>query len=342
MKLIAPLAWSFVLVVIVAPSALRATEAKEYSVLKTMSLAGEGRWDFITFDAATHRIYVPRSSHVQVLDTETGKVVEDWAGTDGVHGVALVQKKHLAFTSNGRSNDVSVFDLQTNKKIATVKAGSSPDAIVYDEASDKILVMNHRGGTITFIPVGDGQTFSPSELQVGGALECAETDGAGHAFVNVEDKNEVVQIDTTAGTVMNHWPITGGEGPTGLALDARNHRLFLGCGGNNKLAVMDSTNGAIITLLPIGERCDGCAFDPGTGDVFASCGDSTLAVAHADADGKYAIVQTVKTSPGARTIGLDPQAHHLYLPTADFEPAEPGKRPTMKNGSFKIIVVGKQ
>lgn len=332
---------SVALILIFVASQTDAAEHESYSVVKTMALPGDGRWDYLTFDPSTHRLYIPRSSHVQVLDTQSGTVVDDWPGTEGVHGVALVPAKHLAFTSNGRSNNVSVIDLQTGKKIADVKAGASPDAIIYDEASDQVLVMNHRGGTITFIPVGDGKTFTPTELQVGGALEAAETDGAGHAFVNIEDKNEVVQIDTKAGKVMNRWPITGGEGPTGIAIDQKANRLFLGCGGNNKLVVMDATNGAILDTLPIGARCDGCAFDPATGDVFASCGDSTIAVAHADADGKYSIVQTVKTSPGARTIAIDPQSRQLYLPTADFEPAEAGKRPAMKAGSFKIIVVAK-
>src|SRR3954454_13851802 len=122
-----------VLVSVVLVSRVHATEHDGYSVVKTINVPGEGRWDFLTVDPSTHRLYIPRSSHVQVLDTQTGKVVEDWSGTDGVHGVALVPTKHLAFTSNGRSNDVSVVDLQTGKKIASAKAGASPDAIIYDE-----------------------------------------------------------------------------------------------------------------------------------------------------------------------------------------------------------------
>jgi DNA-binding beta-propeller fold protein YncE len=318
----------------------KASTGKGWQMMKTIPVAGEGRWDFISSDPATHRLYVPRSTHVQVIDEESGQLLADWAGTAGVHGVAIVPDKSLGFCSDGKSDSVAVFDLKTNQKITDVKAGSGPDAIKYDAASDKVLVFNHKGGTITFIPVGDGKNFTPTELQVGGALEEGVVDGAGHAFVNVEDKNEVVEIDTKAGTVMNHWPITGGEGPTGLAIDPEKHQLFAGCGENNVMAVMDAGSGKVLATLPIGQHCDGAGFDPSSGEAFASCGDGTITCVKQSPDGTFAVEQTVKTKSGARTMTVDPKSHKLYLPTADFEPAEAGKRPAMKPGTFQIVVVG--
>jgi YVTN family beta-propeller protein len=316
----------------------------DFKLLKALTVGGEGRWDYITIDPQTHRLYVPRSNHTQVLNADSGKVEADWSETNGVHGVALVSDKGLAFTSNGRSGNVSVFDTKTNQKITDVKAGTGPDAIVYDDASGRVLVMNHRGGTITLISISDdGKQFTPQELEVGGTLEFAAVDGAGHAFVNVEDKSEVVQIDTRAAKVLNHWPLTGGEGPTGLAIDSKHNRLFVGCGGNDKMIVMDSGSGAILATLPIGSRCDGCAFDPGSGEAFAACGggDGTIAVVREVSDGKFEVAQTVKTMQGARTICVDPQSHTLYLPTAEFEASSGTSRPSMKSGSFQIVVVGK-
>jgi YVTN family beta-propeller protein len=315
--------------------------ANAYHVVKTIAVPGEGRWDCVTVDPDSHRLYVPRATHTQVIDLESGKVESDWPDTAGVHGVALVPTKNLAFTSNGRTGTVSVFDTKTNQKIADVKAGTGPDVIVYDEASGRVLCMNHRGGTITLISPGAAlNQFDTKELEIGGALEFAAVDGEGHAFVNVEDKNEVVEIDTRQGTVMKHWPTTGGQGPTGVAIDPKRHRLFVGCGENDKLVIMDSTNGDVITVLPIGSRCDGCAFDPGTGEAFAACGDGTVAVIREGADGKYEVAETVKTKVGARTIAIDPKLHTLYLPTAEFQ-SSGTTRPTMQPGTFQIVVVAK-
>ena len=149
-----------------------------------------------------------------------------------------------------------------------------------------------------------------------------------------------MQIDTKTGKVMNHWPITDGDGPTGIAIDVKNHRLFTGCGGNNKMMVMDAESGKILATLPIGPRCDGVAFDPATGEAFAACGDGTIAVVKETSPGKFEVTQTIKTKPGARTITVDPSTHKLYLPTAEFEPADQGTRPKMKPGTFQILVIG--
>jgi YVTN family beta-propeller protein len=332
----------------IAWAAEPAPQAANYVLQKSIPIGGEGRWDYLTVDPASHRLFVPRSTHVQVIDLATDKVQADWPGTSGVHGVALAPERKLAFTSNGRSNNVSVFDLNTNEKLADVKTGAAPDAIAYDPASGKILCMNHRGGTVTLISLGaDGKRFTPEqltpeELQVGGALEFVVTDGDGHAFVNVEDKNEVVEFDTRSPKVLHHWPTGSGEGPTGLAIDVKRRRLFVGCGGNNKMVVMDSTSGNVLATLPIGPRCDGCAFDPGTGDAFAACGDGTVAVVREASEGKFDVVQTVQTKPGARTIAVDPQSHALYLPTAETQATAGATRPTMKPGSFQVLVVAPQ
>jgi len=203
--------------------------------------------------------------------------------------------------------------------------------------------MNHRGGTATLISIADdAKQFTPQELEIGGALEFVVTDDQGHAFVNVEDKNEVVEFDPRSAKVLNHWRTGTGEGPTGLAIDSKRHRLFVGCGENNQMVVMDSTNGNILATLPIGPRCDGCAFDPGTDSAFAACGDGTVAVVRKNGDGKFEVSQTVQTKPGARTIAVDPVAHVLYLPTAETQTATGATRPTMKPDSFQILVVAPQ
>jgi len=333
---------SFVLVAFLLVTRAPAADAPsgEYKVVKVIPVEGDGRWDYLTVDPDAHRLYVPRSSHTQVIDLESGKVAADWADTQGVHGVALVPEKHLAFTSNGRANAVGVYDTKTDKKLADVKTGTGPDAILYDPASGKVLAMNHRGGTITLITLGADNQFTPQELEVGGALEAGVTDGQGHAWVNAEDKNEVVEIDTKDAKVLKHFPIEGGTGPTGLAFDPAKRRLYIGCGENNVMAVMDADSGKVLGTVPIGPRCDGTAFDPGSNEAFAACGDGTMTRVTESSDGKFTGTK-IQTRPGARTIALDPKSHTMYLPTAEFDASKAGSRPTMKPGTFGIVVVGK-
>ncbi|HEY1629066.1 MAG TPA: hypothetical protein VGF52_04350, partial [Tepidisphaeraceae bacterium] len=198
-----------------------------------------------------------------------------------------------------------------------------------------ILAANHDGGTITFV------YFFPKTLDIGGELEAIAIDGMAHAWVNVEDKNQVVEFDSKARKILNRFAITGGDQPTGLAIDPARRRLFIGCRGNRVLIIMNCDTGKILATLPIGQHCDGCAFDPASGDIFASCGDGTLAIIHETAPDKFAVVQTLQTKPGARTMCLDTKSHQIYLPTAEFDPAPDGGHATIKPDSFQILVVGK-
>ncbi len=229
-------------------------------LLKTIPIGGDGRWDYICLDSTVQRLYIPRSTHVQILDLEKGAVIGDIPNTNGVHGVALAVEQNLGFTSNGRDNTVSVFDLKTFKVSKTIKTGRNPDAIIYDPASKHILAMNHSGGDVTVIDPADLDK-DPVTIAVGGTLEFAAADGAGHVFINVEDKSEVVKIDSKTNQVLAHWPFAPGKGPTGLAIDIEHHRLFAGC-GNQKMIVLDSENGKVLAAVDIGRGVDGVAYDP--------------------------------------------------------------------------------
>jgi DNA-binding beta-propeller fold protein YncE len=295
-------------------------------------------------DAAGKRLYVGRSTHTQVIDTQSGKVVGDIKDTPGVHAVALAPDVNRGFTSNGRGNSVGIFDLKTLEPIGIVEAGQNPDAIIYDPASKTVIAFNGRSNDATVI---DAEAAPGSKaratLELGGKPEFAASDGQGHVYVNIEDKSEVAVIDTKTWKVSDHWKIEGGEEPSGLALDASKHRLYLGCGGNNVMAVMDATTGKTLTTLPIGKGVDGCDFDPGNRLAFASCGDGTMTVIGETSPGKFEVVQKAMTRRGARTMTLDPATQMIYLPTAEFEAPTTGAtrpgRPNAKPNTFMIVVV---
>jgi YVTN family beta-propeller protein len=315
-----------------------------YHLLKKIKLGGDGFWDYLAFDSPTRRLFISRQTKVIVLDVNSEKVLGEIPDTTGVHGIALAQDRGNGFTSNGGIGTVSIFDLKTLQVIGHAQAGMNPDAIVYDPATKRVFAMNGRSGDITSIDAVTGSVAAT--IPVGGKLEFAVSDGAGHIYVNVENKGEEVQIDSKNLVVLAHWPLDPCKDPTGLAIDAKNHRLFAGC-ANKMMAVMDADSGKIITTLPIGAGVDATAFDPGTGFAFASCGSGVLTVVHEDSPDKFTVVEDVPTQQGARTMALDPKTHEVYLVTAEFAPPNPADaeiprpRPVMVPGSFTVLILGR-
>jgi YVTN family beta-propeller protein len=315
-----------------------------YEFLTTIPVGGEGGWDYLSIDAGARRLYVSHGTKVVVVDLETNAVVGEIADTPGVHGVALAPDLGRGFSTNGRENKCGVIDLKTLRTVAKVETGANPDGMVYDAANHEVYVFNGRGSSATVIDARTAQVVATVPL--GGKPEFPAVDPTlGRVFDNLEDKSEVVAIDTTSHAVVNRWPTAPGEGPSGMAIDAAHHRLFLGCDG--KMVMMDATNGKVVATVPIGEGVDANAFDPETQLAFASCGDGTVTIAHEDSPERLTVVQTLKTEPRARTMALDPKTHRIYLASARFEAAPkaaeegaPKRRPAMIPGSFKILVYG--
>ena len=285
-------------------------------------------------------MYVSHGTQVNVLNKKTGDSVAVIENTTGVHGIAFDVANKKGFTSNGRINTVTVFDMNNNKILAQIATGQNPDAIMYEPFSKKIITCNGRSKNLTIIdPLQNKVTDS---VDVGGKPETAVTDGMGKIFVNIEDKNEIVVVDTYTFKVINHWSIAPGEAPTGLAIDRTTKRLFAGC--EKLLVVIDATNGSVVDKIIIGDGCYGVAFDAATKTIYTANGEGTITVIHEENAAKFSVVENAVTKKGARTITLDNQTHLLYLPTADFEAADPNQkgRPKMKAGSFQVLVVGKQ
>lgn len=318
--------------------------APGFHVLTKFEVGGEGRWDYLLVDPDAHRLYVSRSTHVMVLDTNGGKLIGDIPNTEGVHGVAIAPDLGRGFTSNGRANTSTIFDLKTLKVLGTVKTGVNPDPIIFDTFTKRVFTFNGRSQDTTVFDAADGKVVGT--IPLGGKPEMGVSDGKGRIFVNIENTSEIVRLDARTLKVTARWSVAPGEEPSGLALDAKNHRLFSVC-DNEKMVVLDADSGSVITTLPIGRGVDGAAFDPETGYAFSSNGAGTLTVVHEDNPAHFAAVQTVPTQRGARTVALDPKTHLLYLPTARFEttpgsPARTGRRrPKMVPDSFTILVVGK-
>ena len=316
-------------------------QAQGYAVARRFAVSGEGGWDYLAVDTTAHRLYVSRSTHVMVLNTDDGTQVGDITGTAGVHGVAIARDLGRGFTSNGRDSSVTIFDLATLATVGRVAVGgANPDAILYEPGSHRVFTMNARSGTATAIDGASGTVAGMVTL--GGRPEFAVADDRGHVFVNLEDSSAVVEFDARTLQVVKHWSILPCEEPSGLALDRVHRRLFSVC-GNGQMAVSDADAGRVVATLPIGRGVDGAAFDPATQNAFASCGaDGVMTVVHETSPGQFAVIATVPTQRGARTITLDERTHRLYLSTASFgEPAAGQRRPPMIPGSFVVLEVAR-
>ena len=319
-----------------AQPSVRLAAAGSYRVVQTFRIGGTGGWDYLTVDPQQKLLYVPRSTHTMVIDAASGKTVADIPGQRRNHGVAVVPSAGRGFISDDAS--VVVFDLKTNKVLGKVEAADDADGIIYDPNCGKVLVSCGDANALVVIsPNVDPQTGkADATVALGGKPEFLAAD-QGKIYVNLVDKNQVAVIDSKTMKVIHKWPTAPGGGPVGMAIDAVNHRLFVGCRKPQKLIVMSAEDGKVLADLPIGAGVDATHFD---GDAFASCRDGTLAVARETSPGKFAIVQTVATKQGAKTMGLDPTTHTLYLPTAESTAGSSAKaRPATKPGSFMILVV---
>jgi len=324
---------AFSLVFLIAAGAWAA--ATGYHLLKEIKIGGDGGWDYLTMDSAARRLYVSHNTHVVVVDPDAGKVVGDIPDTPGVHGIAIVPELNRGFTSNGRGNNVTIFDLKTLKTISQAATGENPDAIRYEPKSGRVFTFNGRSNNSTAIDAKTGMVAAT--IALGGKPEFAVADDKGHVYVNIEDTSEVVEIDAAKASVLKRYSLKPCDGPSGLAIDVKNRRLFSVC-SNRMMAVSDPDSGKVLATPATGPGTDGAGFDPSTGYAFSSNGgDGTLTIIK-EMGGKWEVQENVATQRGARTMTVDEKTHNVYLSAAD--PAPAGGRGNLPN-SFKVLVVGK-
>jgi len=333
----------------VLPAGLRAGQeaaapVKGYRLVRTIPLPGEGSWDYLTADSAARRLYVTRGSTVEVVDMDSFTIVGELDGTNGVHGVAIAPEFGRAFTSNGRAGTVGIFDTASLRSLGETKAGKGPDAILYDPASRSVFAFNGRDNSATVVDAASGAV--KATIALGGRPESAAADGKGRVYLNLEDKSAVAVIDSLVLAVTAQWTLSPCEEPSGMAIDAANSRLFIGC-SNKMMAVMDAGSGVVVSTVPIGAHVDANAFDPATALAFSSNGDGTLTVVHEDSPAGFTVRENVVTQNGARTMALDLKTHRVFLITADYGPApaptpeHPRTRPQVLPGTIRVLVMEK-
>ncbi len=308
-----------------------------YHLIGEVKLGGEGGWDYLTVDSGARRLYVSHATHVVVVDLDANKVVGDIPDTPGVHGIAVAPELKRGFISNGRGNNVTIFDLNTLKVIGTAETGENPDSIRFDSVSGRVFTFNGRSKNSTVIDAKNGSVVGTIPLP--GKPEFSVADGKGKVYVNIEDTNEIVEIDAAKATVTKKYALTGCDGPSGLAIDAKNRHLFSVC-SNRVMAISDPDSGKVLATPAIGAGSDGAAFDAGTGLAFSSNGDGTMTVVQGK-NRTWEVLENIATERGARTIAVDEKTHKIYTATAKTAPSPSGGRATFIPDTFKVLVIGK-
>jgi YVTN family beta-propeller protein len=340
------LAFAAVLALCLSP-AFAADSTPHYKLAHKFVLGGDGGWDYLTYDPQAKRLFVSRSTRVQVVDAASGKLLGEIPGTDGVHGIALAPEFNKGFTTDGKDNTVTVFDLKTLKVIERVNIkGDHPDAIAYEPVTQRVFTFDGKSNDSTAL---DAKTDTVlGTIPLSGRPEAAVADGKGHVFVNIESKSELSDIDGKALKVIRTWSLAPAcDSPSAIAMDTAHRRLFSGC-DNKVMAVSDADAGKVVTTAPIGDGVDAGDFDPALGLVFMSCGEGVLSVIHEDSPDHYSKLEDAATQKYARTMALDPKSHDVYLVTADLKitPAPAGatgmasrpKRDVLPD-SFTVLVM---
>lgn len=331
-----------------------------YRVLKTIHLGGEGGWDYVTVDSAARRVYIPRSTHIMVVDADSGKLVGDIQGMNILHGVAVVPEFNRGFVTGNKTEQegtIYVFDLKTLQLTGSIKSNSiDTDSLEYDPSTKRVYVNNGDGMNLTVVDAATEKVVGTMPFNAN--PEAATPDGKGNMFQDYEDKGEVVEYDGKALTIKNKWPTPGCAAPVGMAMDKASRRLFIGCRGEGATApgvliVMNADTGKIVASQPIAIGVDGDVFDPETGNVFATCRDSgdgktgATYIFHEDSPDKLSQVAVVKTIYGARTVSLDSKTHHIFtIGTEKNDPVpptakNPHPRPKPVPSTFELIEIGK-
>jgi len=329
---------------ILALAAAAAFAAEGYKVLNKIKIGGTGGWDYVSVDAAAGRLYASHGTIVEVVDLNAGKVVGQVMQLHGVHGIAVAPDLNKGFISNGQSSSVTVFDLKTLQKTGEPATGQNPDAICYEPKTQRVFTFNGNSKDATAINAKTNEAVGTTP--VGGRPEFCVADGSGKLYDNIEDTNEIVEIDAAKPAVTRRWSLAPCDGPSGLAIDVKNKKLFSVC-SNRMMAVSDIATGKVIATPAIGAGPDAAGFDAGTGLAFSSNGDSTLTIVKL-VNGKYEAVDSVPTEPRARTMTVDEKLHRVYLLAAEYGPPPEPKEGQKKGGrapvlpdTFHVLVVGK-
>ncbi|HTH25478.1 MAG TPA: YncE family protein [Vicinamibacterales bacterium] len=307
----------------------------QYAPAGEIHVGGLGRFDYLAVDSPAKRLYLSHGTEVVVIDTATNTIVGRIPDTPGVHGIAIAPNGK-GFITAGQENKVAIFDPKTMKVSMKVDTGANPDAIVYEPRHKEIYSLNHTGKSVTVIDADSGRVVTTIPLS--GVAESGAADpDLGRVYVNIEDTSAVDVIDINTKKVIATWKVAPAEEPTGMAIDTRRHRVFVG--GGPSQVMLDGSTGTVVASAKICEGTDATFFDAAASLSMSACSDGHISIIKVGPGDTMTVVQTLETKRGARTMALDPVTHKIYTAAQEFQaaPAGGGRAQGVPN-SLRVLV----
>lgn len=314
---------------------LFSTSLTSHAQVSTIQIGGNGGWDYLNADAASRKLYVSHGPQVIVLDMDSHKVIKSIEGFESVHGIVIMSDGKKGFISDGKGNEVAIFDPVTLKVSRKIPTDKDPNSMVLNPASGKLFVGHKPNHSMTVMDAASGAITG--KVQLDGVPEFPVSEGSS-IFVNIDDKAKIARINAKTLAMETYWNLPGCERPSGLAVDSARHRLFSSC-RNGVMVILDSRNGKVVSTQKIGLKTDAARFDPTTGNAFASCGDGTMTVIGRRKGDEYFVRATVTTAVGARTMAFDRKSHTAFLSTAKMTVQSGDSKPQRIPDTFQVLVV---
>ncbi len=322
------------------------TNPSGITLIKKTVIGGTGGWDYVFISTEDRHLYLSHGNQVEVVNADTHEMIGVIPDTKGVHGIAAIPSLGKGYITNGKADNVTVFDIKTLKVTSLIPAGTNPDALLYDQFSKRVFIFNNDSKNVTVIDAKMDTVITTIDL--GGNPEAGVSNDKGLIYVNLEDANEIVVFESKTLTVKNRFKLSPGEQPTGIAMDKKSHRLFSACRASQLMMILDADNGKIVAQLPIGKGVDGAGFDDVSKLIYSSNGDGTLTVIKEVSRDKFEVLDNIQTEQGARTMTFDSKTKHVFTTTPQFgaTPAatteNPRPRPAILPGTFMLLEYGKK
>ncbi len=322
------------------------TNPSGITLIKKTVIGGTGGWDYVFISAEDRHLYLSHGNQVDVVNADTHEMIGVIPDTKGVHGIAAIPALGKGYITNGKADNVTVFDIKTLMVKTVIPAGTNPDALLYDQFSNRVFIFNNDSKNVTVIDAKMDTVVATIDL--GGNPEAGVSNDKGLVYVNLEDANEIVAFESKTLAIKNRFKLTPGEQPTGIAMDKKTHRLFSASRASQLMMILDADNGKIVAQLPIGKGVDGAGFDDVSKLIYSSNGDGTLTVIKEFSKDKFSVLDNIKTEQGARTMTFDSKTKHVFTTTPQFgaTPAatteNPRPRPAILPGTFMLLEYGKK
>jgi DNA-binding beta-propeller fold protein YncE len=302
---------------------LQAQEKAPLKLVETIPLPGlqDGDFDHFAPDVDGHRLFLTAEENgkVQVLDTNTNKLIHTIEDVKAPHAILYLQDLKKLFIVEGDASAVRVYDSDSYQAVGEIKVSIDADSIAYDPATNYLYVVN--GGReahtpyslISIIDTNNSKRVRDIKINSNHVEAIVLEKSGPRMFCNITGQNAVGVLDRNESALAATWRLPPGDTQNvAMALDEANHRLFVVTRKPGKLIVLNSENGKVIADLPAVGLVDDLSYDAKQKRLYLA-GDQFLDVFDQKDPDHYVLLARIPGSFRAKTGILVPELNRYYL-----------------------------